>query len=128
MHFARLAIYILIFYMQVRKRFVALYLLFGGWFVVLYIFYWMMGKDYYYKMLWFAVCIVLEVVMGPSFLTQDTLDEQTTFTRINWVVGITLIFSATRLPEYSILLSIVTTICIKYPEEIYNLLKCRNRE
>ena len=110
--------------MQVHKFFSVL---FCGWILVLCTSYWMMGTDWYYKMLWITVCIILEVVMGPSFLMHN-LDEQTTFTRINWVVGITLILSATRLPECSLFLSIVTCICIKYPDKVYKLIKCRDRE
>ena len=72
----------------------------------------------YNEIPWTFINIVFQFV---NIFRQTTLDKF--FTQLNWVIGITLIFAATRLPEFSIILSIATPICIIYPKEVYKFIK-----
>ena len=74
--------------------------------------------DWHYKGVYFFSCIVMAV--QPARRHHHAHSQNKLIMVFNWIIGIILVFSATQLPEYSVLLCIAICICIKYPRQIYN--------
>lgn len=86
-----------------------------------------------YMFVYIVVCIIIQVQPAAGRRqrhSQNKFHQHNimVFVCLNWIIGIILVFSATQLPEVSIIVSITTCVCIKYPRKIYKfIVNCKSR-